>query len=67
MYENPVLYGKIRRDKVQDKRSAEIFCRLNWTFISGCQEEPIEELLIISCQGYTFELELVENGLDDFV
>ena len=67
MFVNPVLYGKNRRDKEQNKRSVEIFNSLNWTFISGCHEEPLEDLLIISCQGYTFELELIENGMDDEV
>jgi hypothetical protein len=39
---------------------------LNWNFISGCKEEVIEDLLIISCQGYTFELELDDHDVPCF-
>ena len=58
MYVNPVLHGRIRRNKTQNKKHAQLFCRLNWNFISCCPEETVEDFLIISCQGYTFELEL---------
>jgi hypothetical protein len=58
LYANPVLHGRIRRSKVPDKKSMEIFSSLNWNFISCCPEETVEDFLIISCQGYTFELEM---------
>ena len=57
-YMNPVLHGRIRRSKVPDKKSMEIFSSLNWNFISCCPEETVEDFLVISCQGYTFELEM---------
>ena len=60
LYVNPVLHGLIRRSKMQDKKSVKVFCRLNWNFISCCPEVTVEDFLIISCQGYTFELELVD-------
>ncbi len=62
MYLNPVLHGVIRRTKTQNKKHARLFCRLNWNFISCCPEETVEDLLIISCQGSTFELELDDIG-----
>ena len=58
MYVNPVLHGRIRRNKMHNKKHAQLFCRLNWNFISCCPEETVEDFLIISCQGYTFELEM---------
>ena len=64
MYLNPVPYGRIRRNtnKTQNKKYAQMFCRLNWNFISCCPEETVEDFLVISCQGYTFELELDDVG-----
>ncbi len=60
-YVNPVINGKIRRGNKQNKKTAELFCRLNWNFISSCCEKIAEHLIIVSCQGYTFELELNED------
>ncbi len=63
MYLNPVLHGRIRRNnRAQSKKDARLFCRLNWNFISCCPEETVEDFLIISCQGSTFELELDDVG-----
>jgi hypothetical protein len=56
IYIFPVLYGKIRRDRKKDKKAEKIFEGLNWRFISGSPFETSEGTLIISCQGYTFEL-----------
>jgi hypothetical protein len=58
-YINPLLLnGRVRRGTTLDKKSAKLFCSLNWNFISCCPVETVEDRLIISCQGYTFELEL---------
>lgn len=65
-YANPVLFGKIRRDKRMCKKATKIFCSLNWAFISGCHEVAFDDRLVVSCQGYTFELQLVENEILGF-
>ena len=65
-YAYPVFYGKIRREKkYRDKKAAKIFSRLNWRYISGCHDLAYDDRLIISCQGYTFDLELVEDKIMD--
>ncbi len=35
-YVNPVINGKIRRGNKQNKKTAELFCRLNWNFREDC-------------------------------
>jgi hypothetical protein len=64
-FAHPVFYGKIGRNKKNLEKAAKIFCRLNWRYISGCHDLVYDDRLIISCQGYTFDLELVENSIMD--
>lgn len=57
-YENPVIVsaGFTRRNPKWQKKSEVIWRRLNWRFVSGCPHRVNGDCLLISCQGYTFEL-----------
>ncbi len=58
-YGNPVLYTTNRYAGKKDKEAERIFCSLNWNCISGCRKAGFGDGLVISCQGFTFELEPV--------
>jgi hypothetical protein len=58
-YGNPVLYTTNRRAGKKDEEAERIFCSLDWNCISGCRKAGFGDGLVISCQGFTFELEPV--------
>jgi hypothetical protein len=58
-YGNPVLYATNRHAGKKDKNAERKFCSLDWNCISGCREAGFGDGLVISCGGFTFELEPV--------
>ncbi len=65
VFMRPYLRGKIRYEEEKlDKKSEAVFARLNWTFVTFRPIMTVDDLLIITCQGYTFELIEIEQGFD---